>query len=62
MISRPDMTSRYTSSVVLNGAYDYDPQSRDDVLIKIAVKVLETAVAVIRPEITIIVAAFPMRK
>ena len=62
MISRFDTTSRYTSSVVLNGAYDYDPQSRDDELIRIAVKVLETAVAVIRPEVAIIVATFPIRK
>ena len=56
------MTSRYTSSVVLNGAYDYDPQSHDDELIKIVAKVQEVGLSVVRPEITIIVATFPMRK
>ena len=62
MISRFDMTSRYTSSVVLNGAYDYDPQSCDDELVRIAAKVLETVVAVVRPEVAIVVATFPIRK
>ena len=62
VISQPDMTYRYTSSVILNSAYDYDPQSHEDELIKMATKVQEVGLSVVRPEITIIVATFPMRK
>jgi len=53
---------RYTSSIVLNSAYDYDPPTHDDELIKLAERVQEVALSVIRPDIAIIVATFPMCK
>ncbi|KAN0084502.1 Cytochrome P450 [Tylopilus felleus] len=50
----------YTASIVLNSAYDYDPPSHDDALIKMVAKVQEIALSVVRPNIAIIVATFPM--
>ncbi|KAF8549581.1 cytochrome P450 [Imleria badia] len=51
---------QYTATIVLNSAYDYDPPPHDDELIKIAAKVQEIAISVVRPDIAIIVATFPM--
>ena len=56
-----DIVLRYTSSIVLNSAYDYDPSQNDD-LIKLAARVQEIAISVVRPDTAIIIATFPMRE
>lgn len=43
----------------MNSTYDYDPVSRKDELIDIVANVLNIVVPVIRPDITVMVGAFP---
>lgn len=50
---------RYTASVILNSVYDYDPKSQKDELFDIIAKTLEVTVRALRPDISILVGAFP---
>jgi len=43
----------------MNSTYDYDPASRKDDLVEIAANVLSIAVPLVRPDIAVIVGAFP---
>ena len=51
---------RYIASTVLKRVYDYDPMYREDALIKMAADVMEVGRSVVRPDVAIIVATFPM--
>lgn len=44
---------------MLNSVYDYDPESKKDHLVNIAARVLEIVVPAVRPDVAIIVGAFP---
>ena len=55
-------SSRYTAAVVLNSVYDYDAASPKDDLVDIAAKVLRIAIPALRPDIAVIVGAFPFRE
>ncbi|KAG6371202.1 cytochrome P450 [Boletus reticuloceps] len=54
-----DHTFEYTSSVVLNSVYNYDPTSRKDDLVDMLANVLTLVVPALRPDINIILGAFP---
>ncbi|KAF8551832.1 cytochrome P450 [Imleria badia] len=49
----------YTASVILNSVYDYDPKSQKDELFDIIAKMLEITVRALRPDVSILVGAFP---
>ncbi|KAF8123434.1 cytochrome P450 [Boletus edulis] len=49
----------YTASVVLNSAYDYEPAPRKDELIEIVTNVSDIVVPTLRPDISILMGAFP---
>ncbi|KAF8128593.1 cytochrome P450 [Boletus edulis] len=57
-----DHVFEYTTSVVLNSVYDYDPQSQNDEMVDIVAKVLEIVVPAVSPEVAVVVAAFPTCK
>ncbi|KAF8546627.1 cytochrome P450 [Imleria badia] len=50
----------YAISIALNIAYDDDPPSHDDALIKIAANIHESSLSVVRSDIIFIVDAFPI--
>ncbi|KAF8129485.1 cytochrome P450 [Boletus edulis] len=54
-----DHIFEYTASVILNSTYNYDPTSRKDDLIDTVANVLTIIVPALRPDIAIIVGAFP---
>lgn len=47
-------------SVILNSAYDYDPASRKEELVEVAATVLEIVVPAFRPDIAVMLGAFPL--
>ena len=51
--------SRYTTAVIMNSTYDYDPASRKDDIVDIVASVLNIVVPLLRPDIAIMVGAFP---
>jgi len=53
---------RYTASVILNSVYDYDVKTHKDELFDIITKTLEITARALRPDVSIIVGAFPARK
>jgi hypothetical protein len=53
---------RYTASIVMNAVYDYDPVSRKDPMVDIVEKVINVILDVLRPDVSIIIGAFPGRK
>ncbi|KAG6369367.1 cytochrome P450 [Boletus reticuloceps] len=54
-----DHIFEYTASVILNSTYDYDPASREDDLVDTAANVLTIVVPAMRPDIGVILGAFP---
>jgi len=54
--------SRYTAAVILNSTYDYDPVSRKDDLVDMVASTLNIIVPAMRPDIAVIVDAFPLRE
>ena len=50
---------RYTTGVIMNSTYDYDPASRKDNIVDIVANVLEIVVPLVRPDIAVMVGAFP---
>ncbi|KAI9567597.1 cytochrome P450 [Boletus coccyginus] len=49
----------YTTAIIMNGTYDYDPASRDDELVEIVANVLRIVVPVLRADIAVILSAVP---
>lgn len=43
----------------MNSTYDYDPVSRKDELVEVVANVLNTVVPVLRPDIALVLGAFP---
>ncbi|KAF8552144.1 cytochrome P450 [Imleria badia] len=54
-----DHVFEYTAAVIMNGTYDYDPASRKDELVDIAASVLDIVLPLFRPDISVIIGAFP---
>ncbi|KAF8440327.1 cytochrome P450 [Boletus edulis BED1] len=54
-----DHLFEYTSSVIMNSVYNYDTASRQDDLVNIVANVLTVVLPALRPDIAIIVGAFP---
>lgn len=50
---------RYTASVILNSVYDYEPKSQKDDLFEIITKTLKVTGRALRPDVSILVGAFP---
>ncbi|KAI9567539.1 cytochrome P450 [Boletus coccyginus] len=63
LLDSPDRFSEhvfeYTASVILNSVYDYDVKTHKDELVDIITKTLEVTVRALRPDVSIIVGAFP---
>ncbi|KAI9459772.1 cytochrome P450 [Boletus coccyginus] len=55
-----DHVFEYTASVILNSTYDYDPVSRKDDLVDMVASTLNIIVPAMRPDIAVIVDAFPL--
>ncbi|KAF8550832.1 cytochrome P450 [Imleria badia] len=55
-----DHVFEYTAAVIMNSTYDYDPASRKDELVDLAANILAIIIPVLRPDIAIIVGAFPL--
>ncbi|KAF9237858.1 cytochrome P450 [Melanogaster broomeanus] len=55
-----DHLFEYTSSVIINGIYDYDPLSPDDHMLDIIGRALKLVVAVATPEVAAVLGAFPI--
>ena len=53
---------RYTASIVMNAVYEYDPVSRKDPMVEIVEKVINVILDALRPDVSIIIGAFPGRK
>ncbi|KAF8137304.1 cytochrome P450 [Boletus edulis] len=49
----------YTASIVMNAVYEYDPVSRKDPMVKIVEKVINVILDALRPDVSIIIGAFP---
>ncbi|KAF8549589.1 cytochrome P450 [Imleria badia] len=54
-----DHVFEYTAAIIMNSTYDYDPVSRKDELIQIVANVLDIVVPVVRPDIAVMLGAFP---
>ncbi|KAF8129584.1 cytochrome P450 [Boletus edulis] len=54
-----DHIFEFTASVILNSTYDYDPASREDDLVDIVANLLTIVVPAMRPDIAVILGAFP---
>ncbi|KAH0835858.1 cytochrome P450 [Lanmaoa asiatica] len=50
----------YTMSLIMNSVYDYDPASRDDELAELVATVTKVVSGAFRPEVALIVGAFPV--
>lgn len=59
MLHRSD---RFTSSVIINAIYDYDPVSPDDYMVNIIGRVCKLIAVVNTPEAAGVLCAFPMSK
>ena len=46
----------------MNAVYDYDPVSRKDPMVGIVEKVINVILTALRPDLSIIIGAFPGRK
>ena len=53
---------RYTASIILNSVYDYDIKTHKDELFDVITKTLEVTLRALRPDVSIIVGAFPARE
>ena len=51
--------SRYTAVIIINSTYNYDPVSRKDELLVIVENVLNIAVPAMRPDVAVMLGAFP---
>ena len=51
---------RYTAAAILNSVYDYDPASRKDELVDMVANTLDIIIPALRPDVAIIVGAFPL--
>ena len=56
------VSDRYTASIVMNAVYDYDPVSSNDPMVHIVEKVINVILDALRPDVSIIIGAFPGRK
>ncbi|KAF8129583.1 cytochrome P450 [Boletus edulis] len=54
-----DHMFEYTASIILNSTYNYNPTSRKDDLVETVANVLEVTTPALRPDIAVIVGAFP---
>ncbi|KAN0084466.1 Cytochrome P450 [Tylopilus felleus] len=54
-----DHVFEYTAGIIMNSTYDYDPASSKDELLDIVANVLTIIVPVMRPDIAVIIGAFP---
>ncbi|KAF8549586.1 cytochrome P450 [Imleria badia] len=54
-----DHIFEYTAAIIMNSTYDYDPTSRKDELLDIVAAVLNIIVPVLRPDVAVVVGAFP---
>jgi len=52
----------YTTSLIMNSVYNYDPTSRQDELVEIIAKVVEVIIVAVCPEVALMVGAFPVRE
>ena len=59
VIDQTYLSSRYTTAVIMNSAYDYDPTSPKDDIVDIVANVLNIIVPLLRPDIAVMVGAFP---
>ncbi|KAN0084468.1 Cytochrome P450 [Tylopilus felleus] len=55
-----DHVFEYTAAIIMNSTYDYDPASRKDELLDIVANVLNIVATAVRPDIAIMVGAFPL--
>jgi cytochrome P450 len=54
-----DHVFEYTAAVIMNSTYDYDPASRKDDLVDLVANLLNIVAPIVRPDVAIMVGAFP---